>query len=105
MDDIIIKVDTDVLRKVSGNAKEKIQNAKRAFEDMETLIRRTADYWEGQGHDSMQNAYQMRSDDYQRIFMGLEDHVNNLLQIAGVYETGENKITQAAGALPADVIE
>ena len=105
MDDIIIKVDTAILKSVSSDAREKIQNAQKAFEDMENIIKRTADYWEGSGQDSIQNAYKIRGDDYQRIFMGLQDHVDHLLQIAGIYETEEQKITQVANVLPADVIE
>lgn len=105
MDDIIIKVDTAVLKSVSGDVKKKIKIAQKAFDDMENTIKRTAEYWEGSGQDRMQYAYKIRSDDYQRIFMGLQDHVDHLLQIAGVYETEERMITQAAQTLPADVIE
>lgn len=105
MDDIIIKVDTATLKSVSGDTAEKIRKAQSAFEDMENIIKRTADYWEGKGQARMQEAYRVRSDDYQRIFAGLQEHIGHLLQIAGIYEAEERNITQAVSVLPGDIID
>ncbi len=104
MDDIIIKVDTAVLASVSNDAKGKIKAAQQAFEELENVINRTAGYWEGMGHDAMKNAYGIRGDDYQRIFNGLYEHVDNLLKIGGVYEENERGASETAQILPTDVI-
>lgn len=105
MADMTIKVSTEVLVKASENLTNAVSKAHSTFQEIESIISRTVSYWEGSGHNAMNDAYKVRSDDYNMVFNAIKEHVAKLNNIAGVYSTTESQIVQATSMLSGDVIE
>lgn len=104
MSDIQVKVTTEVLQNVSADVTKKIAEVKNAFTELETIVQNSTSYWEGGGNDEFRQAYEIRKDDYSDILNSFEEHISNLLTIAGVYQQTENKVEELAQALPVDII-
>lgn len=104
MEEIKIKVSTDRLKNVFTNVTTRIDNVQKAFDEVDQKITQSITYWESQGHDSMKQNFDIRKDDYQKLFKEFEQHIKNLQEIAGVYEASEKNITEAANSLPNDLI-
>ncbi|MBQ0027957.1 MAG: hypothetical protein KBS96_05075 [Lachnospiraceae bacterium] len=99
-----LKVKSEVLKDVSFEVETKVAKVRNAYERLDGIIRSTGSYWEGDGRVSMYNAYDIRQDDYERMFISIMNHVKNLQEIAGVYELTESTIVSAESMLPGDVI-
>ena len=84
MDELMIKVNTDVLKGVISGVTSGINNVQKAFSDIDSLISSSSRYWESAGHSTMMEQYSIRRDDYSRIFAAIKDHFQNLQKIAGV---------------------
>ena len=52
----------------------------------------------------MKDNYDIRKDDYERIFKEFDNHLKKLQQIAGIYEETEKSVEEVANILPSDVI-
>ena len=104
MDELVLKVNTDVLRGVIQGVTAKINNVQSAFSSIDSTISSTSRYWESVGHNTMLEQYQIRRDDYERIFTAMTKHFQNLQQIAGVYDAVEKSNLEAVSRLSDDVI-
>lgn len=104
MDNITIKVDTTLLKSVIDEVTQKISNVRNAFNDVSSIVSSTSAYWESAGHDTMKNQFDIRIDDYERIFGEMMNHFINLQQIVGVYEQAETDNKEYASLLSDNVI-
>lgn len=105
MERITIKVEPKVLKCISSDVLAKINKAESTFREIDNVVNRSYSYWEGSGHDGMNRLHISRRDDYQKILRELKVHIQNLQQIAGVYEQTEKISTQVSMSLDANVIE
>lgn len=103
-DDLILKVNSEVMKKVSDEAYKNINAAKTTFEEVETSILGMSKYWQGKGYDAMQKLYISRREEYENAFKSLEEHVNKLNEMAGVYEETELDNVELPSVLPNDII-
>lgn len=101
---IHIKVTTEVLTSVSGDVTQKINKVQKAFDEIDTVIRNTTSYWEGDGNNQCREYYKIRQDDYERILRDFKTHIENLQQIAVGYKEVEEKAITYSSILPEDVI-
>lgn len=104
MCDVVIKVSTDQLIKVSGNVETKIQQLEKAMENISEIINSSKGYWNGESHTAFTEAYQKKNDDIAMAFKRFRENVTDLLIIAGVYEQMEKTITQLNQTLQVDLI-
>ena len=104
MDSIHIKVTTEKLEAVSAEVSQKINKVQKAFEEVDTVIRKTSSYWEGDGNARCREYFQIRQDDYNRIFRDFKTHIENLQQIAAGYKEAETSAVMYAQILTEDVI-
>ncbi len=104
MDELIIKVRTEVLKGVVSGVTSKINHVQKAFSDIDSFISLTSRYWESVGHNTMLEQYSIRRDDYSRIFSAMNEHFLNLQKIAGIYEAAEKSNTEMINELSSDVI-
>ena len=104
MSGIHIKVTTETLLSVSAEVTQKINKVQKAFDEIDTVVRGTSSYWEGEGHGKCCDYYQIRQDDYDRILREFKTHIENLQRIAGGYKEAESAATMHAQVLPVDVI-
>lgn len=102
--DISIKVSSQVLKNVSDDARSKLIKTKNAYEELDGVLKKTASYWEGAGQENMLRAYNIREDDYDRLFASINGHISKLEEIAGIYEAAEETTISVADILPGDII-
>lgn len=105
MSDITVKVSTQELLSAAGHMTDKVEQTYATFQEIEEIIKRSSGYWEGEGHNSMVNAYERRSDDYHKIFIAIKEHIAKLVEMAGIYSETERKNVELSVALIGDVIE
>lgn len=104
MSDFRIKVTTETLVSVSQDVIQKVNKVQKAFDEIDSIVRGTASYWDGDGHAECNKYFEVRKDDYDRILRELKTHVENLQLIAGGYKEVEEKTTSYSGMLPEDII-
>lgn len=104
MDGINIRVTPGELKTISSDTLSKIKKAKSTFEQISGVVSKMRGYWEGDGQVKAEEYYNIRKDDYERIFDALSAHVTNLQTIAGVYEMTESSNVGQSESLPIDVI-
>lgn len=97
-------VEPDALRQKASVAEKKIQAMQIVFEEMETTINRTNNYWIGEAGDAHREYFSSKKPDIEEMFKRLTEHVRELNQMASVYSNVEKEVTQLAQDLPADVI-
>lgn len=105
VEEMHIKVTPENLRAISGDVEQKIKKVENAFGQLEEVVQRTAAYWEGEGQRKFVQSYEIRSDDYERIFLSFREHIVNLQQIAGIYQEAEKDNTDFSKELLTAVIE
>lgn len=104
MSDIQIKVVPETLISVSADVTRKIDGVEKAFVEIERIIQNTSSYWEGDGHNECEEAYQIRKENYESIFRSFKEHIASLQEIAGVYEQVEVSAEDLSMNLEGDVI-
>lgn len=105
MGEMQIKVTPENLKTISADVEQKIKSVENAFEQLEEIVQRTSVYWEGEGQRRFLQSYEIRGDDYKRIFLSFREHMINLQRIAGVYEEAENDNQDFSQELLTAVIE
>lgn len=104
MNNIQIKVTTETLISVSADVRQKISNVENAFDEIDSIVSGTSWYWEGDGQRGFREYYNIRRDDYTRILHEFKTHIDNLQEIAGVYQETEKTAVSTANMLLGDVI-
>lgn len=62
---------------------------------MLTLVRNLSSQYEGEGATSFINRFNELEDDMQRISNMIKEHVNDLQEMARIYESTEKEVTEA----------
>lgn len=101
---IELVVTPEVLAAKAVTAAEKVRTMKQAFDNINTHVNRMSAYWTGDSSEVYQKRYTDRQDDIDEIFRRLNENIEDLTNIAGVYEQVDRQLTQAAQVLPEDVI-
>ena len=103
MEEVRMKVNTEVLKERSDAARHKIKTIQKRFQRMEQMVCNSKRYWEGeanQAHCREFLEYQQEIDEILKRFIG---HIVDLEKIAHVYENTENEIIKLD--LPQNVLE
>lgn len=100
-----IKASPEVMEEKAGRVRSVISSMRKEFEEMTRAVQRTGGYWNGEAAELHRKRYQDMLPNVQSMFQCLEEHAENLQEIAGVYTATQTKITSMAAALPKDAIE
>lgn len=101
---ITLKVAPSVLKTQSGVVSSEVSTLERSWRELESVIKKTKGYWEGQASDQHIEYYNDIKDDVEMIIRRLKEHPVDLLKMAGIYEESEAAAQQIASSLPEDVI-
>ena len=99
-----IKVTPEVLKDAAGDVRSFVGSLREIFESIENIVNRSANYWEGEGHNSHFESYNSRQD---AVYTALDRFLENekkKKKIAGVYIETEQKNAEEAEGLPVDII-
>lgn len=104
MTNITLKVKTSELNQTAMSIHRKIKTTKNQFDEMQKIIDDSQYYWEGDANNVHRQEYNQYKDDILEIIARLSEHVTDLQEMAGVYETTENQVKDIIEELPNDVI-
>lgn len=104
MASMVLKVSPDELKKKSGEISKEIGSIEADFEKIDQLVTGTKRYWEGDASNQHIKSYTKMKDDIKNIIKRLKEHPVDLEKMAGVYEQTEAAASQAASALPTDIL-
>lgn len=104
-DSVRIKVTTEELKKVAGEADTALSDMRKKVQAMETAISRTYSYWIGNAGDQHRMLYTKQKEKTEDVLKRWTEHPKHLREIAGLYETIENESSQQAASLMGDIIE
>ena len=82
-----------------------ISSLKEDYTDLKNLINRTSGYCIGEGGNSCRRMFSDRQEEVEEMLERMRDHPEKLLNIAGIYRSGEEKIVQDHMRLPADFLD
>ena len=99
-----LKVNTEQIKEVAESTRGSIDRLKDIFSQIETTATSVGSYWEGAGESSHLKCFQNNVKNVDPILNSFYSLVNNLLQVAGIYEQTENQNINVVDSLPTDVI-
>lgn len=99
-----IKVTPEELIRKAGELQGKITKIQKEFDSLEQNVNHTVSYWIGEAGDTYRNKYKEFKPGVQEIIRRLEEHVQDLNAMAGVYQKTESEVKEVIEELPSDVI-
>ena len=99
-----IRVATEQLRAAADNAEKCIDKMSRKIEMVTEVVRGSGRYWEGEGQEAFVRSYWNHVEKSGKALDAFRDNVNDLREIAGIYDATESAATEESQPLPSDVI-
>ena len=99
-----LKVKTEVLQSQAANVSSEISKIEKEWKNIETLIKRSKGYWEGDASNQHIKYYQEVKEPVNKVISRLKEHPTDLLKMAGIYSTAEQEAAGLTNALPDEVI-
>lgn len=104
MEQIRIKVATNVLAERANSAEQKINDVRTRFERMSQIVQNSRNYWEGDANNAHRREFQEYWDDIEEALARFMENVTDLRKIANIYQEAENETENLSQNLPWDVI-
>lgn len=104
MDNITIKVSTEVLQNKATVVDGLVNKLNRQYEDLYRQIKSVSVYWKGEA--SVKSMEQCEKDKkmVMAVVQRLREYPEDLREIAGIYDKGEKGAQDSMSSLPIDVI-
>lgn len=104
MSDIILKVFPEEMKKKAEKIQSQINAIKKDWNRIDEIMRKTTSYWEGNASEKHKNNKSKLEDDLSHVLKRLQEHPEDLLEMAGIYEKSTKNAQKIANSLPKDVI-
>lgn len=104
MEQMRIRVSTEVLVQRADAAQQKIQDVKARFEKIGEIVMNSRNYWEGSANDAHRREFQEYRGDIEEALARFTENVTDLRKIANVYHEAEVNVGDLNDDLPIDVI-
>lgn len=101
---LVLKVTPDELRRQSDSVAADVSFIKEKFDNITRVVDSSDSFWRGDSSDSFRSVYNGCKEEIYEIIARLSEHITDLNQIAGIYDSGEKEIVDYISSLPADVI-
>lgn len=101
---VTLTVTPEVLHSKAEEVSGRITAMTNEFNDMNTNVKKSLSYWIGEAGDLHRKIYLEKQPDIETIFNRLQEHVNELHQMAQVYTDVEKTIKAEVETLLSDVI-
>ena len=99
-----LTVNTDVMRQKAAAVEGRIQEMQNAFASLEETVQRTQNYWIGEAGDAHRAYFEKKKPEIEEALKRLSEHVQDLYEMAAVYDNVVRDVTQISKDLPSDVI-
>ena len=105
MANVTLKVSTQAMRETADAIKGELSTLKQAFEKLDSIAKGTATYWQSDAADKYRALYASYKDKTAYITKRLDEQVQDLGVMAGVYEQTEQKNSSVSADLGDDIIK
>ena len=99
-----LTVTTEVLKQEADTVEALLTETRNRFANVDGIVNSASSYWEGDGYDAFLAAWRRQQEKIEEIYSRLGENVEDLRQMAGLYESAEALNAEMADALPSDVI-
>lgn len=99
-----ISVTTESLVNTAGSADRYISMLQRFWEEVLVTMEKTTPYWKGDGAETKRKEILTFDKDVQEMLLRLQEYVDDLQKMAGIYVKAETGAEELSFGLPADVI-
>ena len=99
-----LRVTPEQLKIKATETTAEINQMSQAFDELARVVARTSHYWIGEAGNSHRQEYEKEKKEIDEMLRRLKEHPADLLKMANVYETTEDKVEALAADLPDDVI-
>lgn len=104
MEQIQIRVSTDVLAQRANAAEQKIRQVRQKFDKISRITERSRSYWEGDANEAHRREYREYIDEIEEALARFEENVTDLRRIGNIYQVAEAATEEISQDLPLDVI-
>lgn len=99
-----ILVTNEELSRTANEFNQKGQNIRNYMNQMLSQVEALSKSWEGEAAEAYRRKFKSLEDDIQRMLSMINEHVNDLNEMAGVYKNVEEQNIEAINTLAEDVI-
>ncbi|MBQ4528377.1 MAG: WXG100 family type VII secretion target [Clostridia bacterium] len=99
-----IVVKTEVLEAQANTVEGLIKQVQNGFDEIKTHVGNTSSYWTGEAADAHRTKYSNEQPSIDEAIRRLQENVNDLRIMAGIYVAAEAQATQEAENLISEVI-
>ena len=97
-------VTPEQLRSASGEFSTTNGQIRSITGEMISLVNALSSVWSGEAADAFKTKFNQLSDDIERIYRMIEEHVKDLEEMAARYEAAEKESIDSSNALRGDII-
>ncbi len=97
-------VTPEQLRSTANSFSSNMSSVQRATNQMLDLVSQSSRYWEGEASASYRNKFNQLRDDIDKIHRMIREHVDDLNEMARVYQAAEDANKATSSRLSGDVI-
>lgn len=102
---IELKVNTEIMVSQANEVKKLVGNMEKRFKEIETQVERTKKYWIGKAGDVHRKMYEDKKEDIATMLTRLKEHPDDLLAVAGNYQSAEKYNVDLAANLPVNILD
>lgn len=103
-EELTVRISTEALKQASADLSKKSGDLKNAFGEMTEAMNRTNGYWLGEAGEAHREVYHQLIPRQEEALKRLQEQVDNLSKIAGIWEETEQEVKELDLSLPDDVI-
>jgi len=100
-----IKAEPQAMEAKAASVKNSAAKLRQQYEELMRYVLRSSGYWHGEAADVTRSSFADDRELVEGMFLRLDGHAQNLLQIAQIYTQTETRVTAASSTLPKDAIE
>lgn len=104
MEQMRIKVQTEILEMRANAAEQRIRTVRNRFENIAATVNVSRNYWEGDAADAHRREFQEYRDEIEESLMRFQENIEDLRKIAGIYRECETENQNLTEDLPGDVL-
>lgn len=102
---ITIQVEPSVLTRTAHTVRSLAHALRQDFTAIEHTVNRTRYYWVGPAGDKTREEFVEQKSETDELLALLAKYPQDLLEMAGLYETGEKNVSEIAAALPSSFLD
>ncbi len=91
---INLKVSTEALRTKAREVDAEIQKLEKHFNQIQDIVSKTTSYWTGVSGDKARKEFLGQQENMNLVLKRFREHPDDLLKMAGIYESGEQQVKQ-----------